>query len=60
MISENRLDVESILEEAKTFYKNVKRSGMLCTYNDYERFKHILHDNGWFGYEYKLASILHL
>lgn len=55
-----RKSVEDILTEAKTFYTHVKQSGRHCNYHDYERFKHMLHDNGWFGYEFKLAQILHI
>ncbi len=55
-----RISVEEILDEARTFYNNVIAAGRECTYHDYERFKHRLHDNGWFGYEFKLANILHI
>lgn len=55
-----RRSYSDILSEAKTFYKHVKQSGRQCTYHDYERFKHMLHDNGWFGYEFQLAKILHM
>lgn len=55
-----RKSAESILNDAKTFYKNMEEAGKICTYHDYEKFKHILHDNGWFGYEFQLAKILHI
>ena len=55
-----RYSPEEILNLAKTFYINAKAAGKHCTYHDYERFKHMLHDNGWFGYEFKLADILHM
>ena len=55
-----RLSVESILNDAQTFYIHVKQVGEHCTYHDLERYIHILHDNGWFGYEFQLAKILHM
>jgi len=55
-----RRSSEDILEDARTFYKNTKLLGRHTNYHDYEKFKHDLHDNGWFGDEYKLARILHL
>lgn len=55
-----RVPASQILEDAKTFYKHCKKIGRHATYHDYERFKHELHDNGWFGDEYNLARILHL
>lgn len=56
----SRRSSESILEEASTFYKDTRENGRHTNYHDYERFKNILHDNGWFGDEFKLARILHL
>lgn len=55
-----RRSSEDILEDARTFYNNTKLTGRHTNYHDYEKFKSILHDNGWFGDEYKLARILHL
>lgn len=47
---------ESILQEARTFYKNRKSA----TWNDYEYFKHKLHFIRAYGYERELADALHL
>ena len=52
--------VDEIMKEAKTFYKNVKSSGKHTTWHDYEYFKKKLHDNGIFGYEYRIADILNI
>ena len=57
--TETRRNQESILEDARTFYKN-ELGSRPANYHDYEKFKRILHDNGWFGSEFKLAKILHL
>ena len=51
---------EEILELAKTFYNEVRDSGRWPNYHDYERFKKMLHNEGWFGYEFQLSQILHL
>ena len=59
-VSCDRVSASEILEEARTLYNNIKAAGKHATYHDYEKFKHMLHDNGWFGDEYKLAKILHL
>ena len=56
----NRMKPEEILEQAKTFYNQVRESGRLPDYHDYERFKKQLHNEGLFGYEFQLAQILHL
>lgn len=52
--------LNSIMEEAKTFYNNAKQSKRCVTWSDYEYFKHRLLDNGLYGYESRLAEILHI
>ena len=55
-----RIDAKYILESARTFYNSTKAEGKRPAYSDYERYKAMLHDNGWFGDEFLLAKILHL
>ena len=56
----NKMSPEEILEQAKTFYNQVRETGRYPNYHDYERFKKLLHNEGLFGYEFQLAQILHL
>lgn len=50
--------LEDILDEAKAFKKDCNRHKQKVTFNDYERFKRKLHDNGYFGYESILSNII--
>lgn len=60
MNATSRKTSEEILNEAKTFYNTVRNSGSRPTWSDYEHFKKMLHNEGWFGYEFQLAKILHI
>lgn len=51
---------EEILSEASTLYKNKKDSGSEPNCFDYEFLVKKMHHHGIFGYEYKLADVLHL
>ena len=47
--------IASVIKEAKEYAKT-----HVCTYVDYERFKHVLQDRGIYGYEGEIANALHL
>lgn len=51
---------EEILDKARKFYNDAKASGRQINWNDYEYFKKMLHNEGIFGEEFRLANILHI
>lgn len=51
------LPAEVILGSAVKFKESIK-GHRKADYHDYERYKQMLHENGHYGYEKKLADIL--
>ena len=49
-----------ILNRAKQEYASKRSAGRAITYSDYERYKFMLLDAGCYGYESRLAAILHI